>query len=539
MLLTEDMSRISVLIKENEESAKSVDESMKILENIVSGKSGNNDKSNFDEINNQLTSFREQLATMRELRSQIEKLASSNSNEDGWILGNKIYQEQYSPASEKIRNEVIVLNDSVTKILEETTTQTLKESKISLVVSVCLAILFIITSIITTKRIVREIVQPLKQIEDAANALAKGNFDVKITYNKDNEFGQVCKSIKSSFSTLKNVIGRISEDLYELSQGNFTIQPAMEFPGGLRKIEESEVVLIEKLNTSFNKIKSSVVQIKSNSNQVSQGSQSLAQGATEQASSIQELSATLMEISNRVATNSQNSKEANQLAILSGEVAHSTIIDMENMVNSIQDISISSESIGKIIKVIDDIAFQTNILALNAAVEAARAGSAGKGFAVVADEVRNLAQKSSDAAKETTTLIENSMRAVKSGEEIAEKTNIAFQDLVGKVNQVVKIVDEISVASEEQANNIKEITTGVEQISCVVQANSATSEESAATSEELLSQAYMLSELVKQFNLKEQTEEFLTDMGTVSSEEILDFEESNLSNDKYGGDLIC
>ena len=177
--------------------------------------------------------------------------------------------------------------------------------------------------------------------------------------------------------------------------------------------------------------------------------------------------------------------------------------NMEQLLSAMGEISTFSDEIKNIIKMIDDISFQTNILALNAAVEAARAGSAGKGFAVVADEVRNLATKTAEAAKSTTQMIDGSIAAVNHGEELAQRTHTAFGELNAKVTEVVKIVDEISVASEEQAHGMKQLSIGVDQISAVVQTNSATSEESAASSEELSGQASMLNQLVAQFKLNE------------------------------------
>lgn len=248
-------------------------------------------------------------------------------------------------------------------------------------------------------------------------------------------------------------------------------------------------------------IQESAGQINASAGQVSTGAQALAQGTTEQASSVEELSARITEVSDQVKMNSENAETANVLATASGEVAQSTLENMNEMISAMHEISTTAENIKKVIKVIDDIAFQTNILSLNAAVEAARAGSAEKGFAVVADEVRNLAGKSSEAVKSTTSLIESALNAVYHGEEIAGRTHTAFEGLAEQVQKVVSTIGEISDASRAQADAIQEITSGVDQISAVIQTNSATSQESAAASEELSGQASMLNNLVKRFHL--------------------------------------
>lgn len=437
---------------------------------------------------------------MGKLRKQVVDLIRMNdkkSDEKAMV----IFKNEYKPLQDEIVDVMKSIGEEQQQVAED---QVAKGNRIYkagmgglftaflIALAICLFII---------RKLVIYITVPLKEIENASKSLSQGDFSTDIEYESDDEFGQTCKSMKISFDELKRIIGELSSGVECLADGDFTVRPTMAFPGELRKIEVSMDNLVNKLDDSFTEIKSSADQINMGSNQVAEGSQALAQGATEQASSVEELSATLTEIAGQVKINAENAKEASELATVSGEVAQSTLLDMKDMLTSMNEISMTSENIGKVIKVIDDIAFQTNILALNAAVEAARAGSAGKGFAVVADEVRNLAQKSSDAAKETTALIESSITAVNHGEGIAKKTSEAFEELANKVESVVATINEISNASEEQSNSIRQITIGVDQISSVVQTNSATSEESAAASEELSGQANMLNTLVSTFKL--------------------------------------
>ena len=256
-------------------------------------------------------------------------------------------------------------------------------------------------------------------------------------------------------------------------------------------------------------INTSSEQVSSGADQVSSGAQALAQGATEQASSTQELSATISEVSESVRQNAENvDLVTNYVRAAVAGVEHSNE-QMQQMLAAMNNMNISSNEIVKIIKVIDDIAFQTNILALNAAVEAARAGAAGKGFAVVADEVRNLANKSANAAKQTTVLIESSINDVQDGSKIADQTAKLLAEVQEKVQLVGGTIQKIDQASTEQAAAITQITQGVEQVSAVVQTNSATAEQSAASSEELSAQADMLRKLIAKFTLKEIPAEFV------------------------------
>ena len=414
----------------------------------------------------------------------------------------KIFIQDFYPL---MADEAVILYDITDEQYELADKQVDSVNKVYIavltVVITAIVLAFFISSIMIRK-MVQAIITPLSEIERATDALSQGDFSMDITYESRDEFGVTCKSIQTSFSELKRVIQSIARNLRAMADGDFTIDTDINLPGEMKEIEVAGNELVQKMNLFFNEIRSSSNQIQAGAEQVANGAQSLAQGATEQASSLEELSASISEVSENVSDNAQNSQRANTFASISGEVAEATLQDMQEMLSAMNTISLSAENIGKVIKVIDDITFQTNILSLNAAVEAARAGTAGKGFAVVADEVRNLAQKSSDSAKEITSLIENTISAVGQGEHIAKKTSAAFDDLAEKIKDVVATVNEIAVASEEQAESIRQITSGVDQISSVVQTNSATSEESAAASEELSSQANILESLVAQFKIR-------------------------------------
>ncbi|SFH95332.1 methyl-accepting chemotaxis sensory transducer [Selenomonas ruminantium] len=258
----------------------------------------------------------------------------------------------------------------------------------------------------------------------------------------------------------------------------------------------------QNLNQSMNNIHVAAEQVAAGSRNVSEASVSLSQGAAEQASSVEELSASISEISSQTASNAENAGKANNLTIQARQQAAVGDADMKEMLAAMEDINTSSANISKIIKVIDEIAFQTNILALNAAVEAARAGQHGKGFAVVAEEVRNLAARSAKAAKETTELIEDSIAKVESGRAIAGKTAEALMIIMNNVSEVADIVSSIAKASSEQKLALEQIDQGVLQVSQVVQANSATSEEAASASEQLNAQAARLRETSDQFRLE-------------------------------------
>ena len=501
-LLDNTQQNIDEYLKEAQED---VNNNIHILEQYKSNAEAEVDLSKIEVVEN----IMEQEKAIRTKLYQVMQSKEPDALERGYY----IFEQELQPLLDEQGVKLREIKEEQIQLSNEQIGTVNKAYYVTLIIVGVVMLFVLITSVAVANKLLKAILTPLHEIENATNALAQGDFSVNISYESKDEFGTTCKSIQASFVELKRIINSTAYMLREMADGNFAVDPRMNFPGEMEEIEDAGADLIEKMNIFFSEIKASSNQISAGAEQVASGSQALAQGATEQASSIEELSASITEVSENVATNAENAKKANMLATTSGEVAEATLQDMKEMLSAMNEISISAENIEKVIKVIDDITFQTNILSLNAAVEAARAGVAGKGFAVVADEVGNLAQKSLDSAKEITSLIEGAIASVNAGERIAKKTSQAFYGLTEKISDVISTVNEIAVASQEQSESIKQATIGVDQISCVVQTNSATSEESAAASEELSGQANILDTLVGQFKLGTEDHTYIpTDM---------------------------
>ncbi len=352
--------------------------------------------------------------------------------------------------------------------------------------------------------IVNAFVAPINVTAEYIDRIAKGDIPPKITERYNGDFNEMKNNVNGCIDAINNIIDETSTLLKGADSGRIDLRgDTKKFTGKWTGIIEGVNQLLDIFNSILLEVSSSVNQVTGGAQQVSDASQSLSQGASESASSLEEISSSMQEIGSQTKMNAQNAHQASSLSVSAKDSAKKGNEQMTDLVKAMNEINDSSKNISKIIKVIDEIAFQTNVLALNAAVEAARAGKYGKGFAVVAEEVRDLAERSAQAAKETAEMIEGAMKKAENGSKIAEKTSVILGEIVVGSTKVNDIIGEIAAASNEQAQGISQINIGLHQLEQVTQQNTANAEESAAAAEELNSQSEQLRIMVSRFKLRD------------------------------------
>ena len=404
-------------------------------------------------------------------------------------------------------NKAVEIAIRLDEMTDEVSSQAVRITVISAEAGiVCIIICLVLAWKLTTKtgkKVLETILVPLREVEAVAQELTDGNLHSTLEYHSDDEIGRLAHSMRKSIRILGSYVDDIGRSMKMFAEGNFDVQPEVEWKGDFVGILNSFMMFEKSMAEVIKGIQHVSDEVSSAAEQVAASSNDLADGATNQAAVVEELTATVAGVSEQVEKNSKTAKEISGRVDELGNAILESNGKMKDMVDSMNEINGASKEIDKIIATINEIAAQTNLLALNASIEAARAGEAGKGFAVVANQVNVLADQSAQAAKESATLIETSVKAVEKGMVIAGQTASQLQEVAENSQIITKEVTNIADTLETQATEIKQINDGIEQINDVVQTNSATSEECAASSQEMSSEAENLREMIQKFKIAE------------------------------------
>ena len=417
-----------------------------------------------------------------------------------------LYGSQYIVVVSTIQTNGLALKTIVDEGTDNYYTHCLQQSNYSVLFLMTVMVICLVLGVLMAFIVTRSIRIPVQQLMHASSEMKNGNLSVAdtIVYESRDEIGELAQSMRETFRFLHGYVEEISRTLKTVADGDLSMKPSdvTDFHGDFASIKESLTYILNNLNATLSDISNASYQVSSGADQIASGSQALAQGASEQTSSVERLSTAVSNITAQINVTAQHSADARVTVQTTTRQIQECNEQMNHMMSAMDNITQQASQISKIVKTIEDIAFQTNILALNAAVEAARAGAAGKGFAVVADEVRSLAAKSAEASQNTSVLIGGTVDAINSGTAVLSETAQTLLQVVEGSNSSAALVEQIAQAATSQANAVAEISQSIDQISHVVYTTSSTAEQSAAASEELSGQAATLNELLNQFHLR-------------------------------------
>lgn len=417
--------------------------------------------------------------------------------------------------TQMLRN--LPIKDKLTKVFQLVTVayvllaavalvQTLRSANyVDLVIILIITVSGIIFNYSVIKCLANMLVDPIQSLVKASQKIASGDFDIGVPYEADDELGKLSDSFETAAGVLKKIVSDLLSIVEHFSDGNFDVHSNCpeSYVGQLRNVLDELDEMVDTISNTMHGIQESSEQVSAGSGQLAEGAQSIAEGATNQASAVQELVATVDEVTNQVLENTKSTDIVHDKAKQVGIEATNSQKKMNELVDAMKKINITTQNIEKIIADIENIASQTNLLSLNASIEAARAGEAGRGFSVVAEQIRQLAEQSANSAVESKKLIEESLAEVAVGNRVTSETNNAMKGVMDELDMIIQEVSNIRTASDKQAESVKEIRKGVENINDVIQYNSAAAEQTSATSEELSASATSLNELLAKFELRD------------------------------------
>lgn len=438
----------------------------------------------------------------RAAEEKVKSQAMAATSDEQQMVLNQIMATEMDPAYEALYEAYTEFLNDKTETGNRRNSQQTDIGKAAIIVCIFIVLLSVFLSIMRGRKIAKGIAVPLNRCIERFELMVKGDLTTPVIEAKTgDEVEQLTKAMEQLRESMKNIISDLDRGIEEMKEGNFDIAPEVEYPGDFKGIENALASFIIKISQALSNINIASGDVAEGAHQISQGAQAISEGAAEQAGAVEELQATITDVTKEVDKNAEQAEDANGMAKNVGTDIMESNEQMQNMLEAMEEITENSKQISNIINTINDIAEQTNLLALNASIEAARAGEAGRGFAVVADEVGSLAAQSAEAAKNSTGLIANAIRAVENGKSIADVTAEKLKTSAEQTKELVDGIEQIAQASVYQAEALSQITCAVDQIASVVEENTAMAEESSAGSQEMSSQAQLLRDLVAQFKL--------------------------------------